>query len=380
MAGRNDRVIVNAFEPVVQALQGQQNHQDVDDELCGLDKFQRNKSSSFKGIYDPEDWWDNERQRLEAVVIEIAWVVFRVHFLEKYFLEDVRSKKEIEFLELKQGNMIVVEYAAKFEKLVKFYPHYNGLVVKGSKCIKFESGLRPEIKQGIGIYDEDNKARSTHYKSMSERRGKNQYYGKSYSALADRGKQKNPSYEETRASVKCFKCGELGRCANEYMNNIMSTNYQKSKKFQSRGKVFALSGSETNSSDRLIRSMYFINSTPQIAIIDMGRTHPFILLDYVERCGLNLSFMVGSMIVDTPTLGLFDASDELFVSTKQVDEFIKDDTKVFLILASMKAESKVTIDLVPGASSVSMALYRMYAFELSELKKQLEELLEKKFV
>lgn len=36
-------------------------------------------------------------------------------FVEKYFPEDVRSKKEIEFLELKQGNLTIAEYAAKSE-------------------------------------------------------------------------------------------------------------------------------------------------------------------------------------------------------------------------------------------------------------------------
>lgn len=75
--------------------------------------------------------------------------MFRAHFLEKYFHEDMHSKKEIKFLELKQGNSIVVKYVVKFEELLKFYPHYNSADVDGSKCIKFKSGLRPEIKQGI---------------------------------------------------------------------------------------------------------------------------------------------------------------------------------------------------------------------------------------
>lgn len=35
------------------------------------------------------------------------------------------SNKEIEFLELNQGNSTVAKYAAKFEELVKFCPHYN---------------------------------------------------------------------------------------------------------------------------------------------------------------------------------------------------------------------------------------------------------------
>lgn len=105
----------------------------------------------------------------------------------------MHSKKEIKFLELKQGYMKVVEYAINFEELVKFCPHYNGAAVEGSKCIKFENGLQLEIKQVIGyqeihrfpttmikcrIYDEDCKAHSAHYKRVSERKGKNQYMGK----------------------------------------------------------------------------------------------------------------------------------------------------------------------------------------------------------
>ncbi|MCI58708.1 cellular nucleic acid-binding protein, partial [Trifolium medium] len=38
-------------------------------------------------------------------------------------------------------------------------------------------------------------------------------------------------------------------------------------------------------------------------------------------------------------------------------------------------EVEFTIDLVPGTSPISMALYQMSASELKELKKQLEELL-----
>ena len=95
--------------------------------------------------------------------------------------------REIEFLELKQGSMTVAEYAVKFEALVKFCPHYNRIDAELSKCLKFENGLRPEIKQGIGyqqirryvelvdksrIYDEDNRARSAHYKHLSEKKEK----------------------------------------------------------------------------------------------------------------------------------------------------------------------------------------------------------------
>jgi len=39
-----------------------------------------------------------------------------------------------------------------------------------------------------------------------------------------------------------------------------------------------------------------------------------------------------------------------------------------------------SIDLIPGAGPVSMAPYRMAPAELAELKKQIEDLLEKKFI
>lgn len=43
----------------------------------------------------------------------------------------------------------------------------------------------------------------------------------------------------------------------------------------------------------------------------------------------------------------FDANDELFVSAKQVDEFVKDEAVVFMTLDSMKAERKVAIGELP---------------------------------
>ncbi|MCI60956.1 cellular nucleic acid-binding protein, partial [Trifolium medium] len=43
-------------------------------------------------------------------------------------------------------------------------------------------------------------------------------------------------------------------------------------------------------------------------------------------------------------------------------------------------EVEFSIDLIPGTSPISMAPYRISASELKELKKQLEELLEKKFI
>lgn len=144
MAGRNYGVIVVALQVVAQAAQNNQNGEN--NEFCNLGMFQRNNPSTFKGMYNPDgartylkdieniskfmactealkvqfgthmlaekvnDWWDNMRQRLEVADNEITWAVFIGEFSEGYFLEDVRGKKYVKFLELKQGNSIVAEY------------------------------------------------------------------------------------------------------------------------------------------------------------------------------------------------------------------------------------------------------------------------------
>uniref|UniRef100_A0A1S3DWK0 ATP-dependent RNA helicase glh-1-like n=1 Tax=Cicer arietinum TaxID=3827 RepID=A0A1S3DWK0_CICAR len=108
-------------------------------------------------------------------------------FLIKYFPEDIRNRKEMEFVKLEQGNMSVAEYAAKFEELSRYYPLYVGEAGEKSKCIKFEMGLRPESKKQVGmqeirdfptlvnksrIYDEDSRAEKAHYRNTSTMKDK----------------------------------------------------------------------------------------------------------------------------------------------------------------------------------------------------------------
>lgn len=96
----------------------------------------------------------------------------------------------------------MADYPAKFNELSRYCPHYNGVDVEGSKCVKFGNGLRLVIKQFIGyheilhfsvlvnkyrIYDEDNKAISTHYKSVNEKKFSNQNHGNLYANPGAKG-------------------------------------------------------------------------------------------------------------------------------------------------------------------------------------------------
>ena len=157
MAGRNDAAIAAALEAVAQAVGQQPNgNAGANDEVRMLETFLRNHPHTFKGRYDPDgaqtwlkeiervfrvmqctevqkvrfgthmlaeeadDWWVSLLPILEQDGVEVTWAIFKREFLDRYFPEDVRGKKDIEFLDLKQGNMSVTEYAAKFVELAKF--------------------------------------------------------------------------------------------------------------------------------------------------------------------------------------------------------------------------------------------------------------------
>ncbi|MCI11066.1 cellular nucleic acid-binding protein, partial [Trifolium medium] len=176
--------------------------------------------------------------------------MFKREFLTKYFPAYVRNRKVIEFMKLKQGNMSVANYAAKFESLCRFSPHYNTVEAEEDKCVKFESGLRPDIKQLIGfteicnfatlvnksrICDDDGRAKSNYFKAVNEKRGKN-HEGKCLKC----GKLDH-STNECKKTIVCYNCKEEG-----YKSNVCK------KPRAAGGKVIALSG-DAGDADNLIR-------------------------------------------------------------------------------------------------------------------------------
>lgn len=155
--GRNDDAIAAALGALAQAMQNQNQPNAKNVGTRSLATFQRENPLVFKGKYNPDgalewmkeierifrvmdctqdqkvrygthmlaaeadDWWLETRQRLEVAGEDINWVVFCREFMRKYYPEDVRGKKEVEFLEMKQGNLSVTEYAAKFTELAKSF-------------------------------------------------------------------------------------------------------------------------------------------------------------------------------------------------------------------------------------------------------------------
>ena len=80
----------------------------------------------------------------------------------KYFPASARHAKAKEFLELKQGAMIVMEYVARFTKLARFADDY--VATDAAKVRRFENGLRLSIRGrivGLRLQDMDSMVGTT---------------------------------------------------------------------------------------------------------------------------------------------------------------------------------------------------------------------------
>ncbi|XP_072076656.1 uncharacterized protein [Arachis hypogaea] len=231
--------------------------------------------------------------------------------------------------------------------------------------------------------------------------------------------------------VICFSCGQPGHmvkdCPKKPVQGIDRPRQQ--------GRVFAMTADDAMKSDSLIQGQCYVKSRLLIVLYDSGASHSFIsetvahelgldftLLDYnlivhiilgldwlskhhvfldcfkgiatfpssemhtepVESC----TFYLNSLRVISSNSGLegyvlLSASSETNEQdleqirvVKEFPDIFQDDIPEF----PPQREIVFSIDLVPRARPISIAPYRMSPLELAELKKQLNELLGKKFI
>ena len=74
-------------------------------ECSGLDK---KTFTVFQLTYSSTEWWEVEKVAMgEEAIGEMSWEVFRVKFLENYFLESEIYQKEVEFTALVHGSKTI---------------------------------------------------------------------------------------------------------------------------------------------------------------------------------------------------------------------------------------------------------------------------------
>ncbi|XP_027358939.1 uncharacterized protein LOC113867697 [Abrus precatorius] len=189
------------------------------------------------------------------------------------------------------------------------------------------------------------------------------------------------------------------------------------------GKVFPMSGSEASKSDDLIRGKCIIMDRLCDVLFDSGTTYSFVSVDCVNCIRLPISSLPCDILVSTPTAkpvvtsfvclgcsvmvhdckekalifgdetpinsrlqGVGEATAFMVLFSAEINKTVRaehilvvqDFLEVFLDdVIELPPERKIefSINLIPGASPVSIAPYRMSPVELVEVKKQVEELL-----
>ncbi|XP_057808623.1 uncharacterized protein LOC131023097 [Salvia miltiorrhiza] len=100
-------------------------------------------SYQLKGYVD--FWWEAKQKTMnEEQIAALTWEQFKEALYEKYIPRSYRKKKEMEFVNLKQGNKTVAEYDRQFCDLARYAPYQVDTDEKMSEL--FCSGLKQEIR------------------------------------------------------------------------------------------------------------------------------------------------------------------------------------------------------------------------------------------
>ncbi|XP_072064483.1 uncharacterized protein [Arachis hypogaea] len=286
-------------------------------------------------------WWQGTRRILQPDGAAIPWEIFRTEFYKKYCPNSARNAKELELMQLKQGQMTVAEYTSKFEELCRFSRICQGAPEDFAewKCIKYEGGLRSDIlsfvaPMEIRVFSElVNKSRVAEdcvRKAAAEKgslrvpfqrpsgrnfapRGRNFKRGgfvpqqtqgqgnyRRPNITANQGKRFG---KQPQQDLNCQKCGKyhprvpcrlgLGVCYSCGQPGHIASNYPEKKKYetgrvQQPGRVYTTSTIGAEGSETLIRGNCEMAGKILNALFDSGASHSFIAFEKAHELGLRM--------------------------------------------------------------------------------------------
>src|SRR4051812_22559778 len=271
-------------------------------------------------------WWNTASTYFTTQEIPKDWQHFKVAFLEKYFPNSVRTQKEREFQNFKQGDMSVSEYAEKFEDLADYSRQAVYAPDELWKIDQFMMGLRADIAHSVSqrefntyaeclrqcyvaenslkrVQEERNQnkanfrdqGRSTqHLRPRNPPSKKKQVYG-DQSAQPPYCRKCNRKHtgECPNSSVTCYECGEPGHISRFCPKRRASG--------KTTGRVYTLDSRKAKGNHNLIAGTCYVNNQPLCVLVDCGATHSFVSTECVYRLGLEVTPLPNPMIISSAT-------------------------------------------------------------------------------
>ncbi|XP_027905594.1 uncharacterized protein LOC114165125 [Vigna unguiculata] len=388
-----------------------------------VEDFLRHKPTEFTGKASPDEaeaWlrkWEkiftvmncaDEHKLLYATYLLNDDAKYWTRFLEKYFPKTAKQDREAEFLALQQGDMTVQEYVNRFEHLPRHElkrvvtplreRRFLVLVEQAKSVEHLEKGPGPVFR---------------HQRNVAEARQMKKPYSRPPTTLGDfkcfqcggahlkrNCPQLKSSPTRQGSSRKCFICDQPRHFANQCPEKKASATKKPpasgAKRARAVGRVFAMTSTEATQSGHIFK----VN----LVCLPLEGLDVILGMDWLSN---------NHIIIDCGQCSLvFPEHEGLeLISSREVVKALQDGAMCFMAVAKPEKKSATeviqsipvaseyadvfpdevlglppsrdidfTIDLIPGAGPVFMAPYRMAPTELAELKKQIEEPLEKQFI
>ncbi|XP_028059473.1 uncharacterized protein LOC114263173 [Camellia sinensis] len=297
----------------------------------------------------------------------MTWDQFKEIFYEKYFPQCFRNKKKVpEFEQLKQGNMSVAEYEAKFTELARFAPRMLDADYK--KAQKFEGGLNLDVFDQLGVLklpkymdildralmNEANLAAMKQTKAPttewgSKRSGYNFRKGHSFATNKKQNTRSTSSSSQSSGSTPvCSECGRKHKCVYYCASGACFLC----------GKVYHMMKdcSLNETANRPVASLAGSTPTPRTkARVNTGKGS--------VRQGQVFALVPGD-VQDTESVVLGSTNVENIPVVNKFPDLFLNELHGDLI----DREIEFTIEVVPRTQPISKTPYRMSTSELKELK------------
>ncbi|XP_015939910.1 uncharacterized protein LOC107465444 [Arachis duranensis] len=198
------------------------------------------------------------------------------------------NAKELELLQLKQGQMTITEYTSKFEELCRFSQICQGAPKDFAEwmCIKYEGGLRSDLQifiapMVIRVFSE--LVNKSTVPEECVRRAAVEKGNIRIPFQRTTGRNFAPEGRQFGTGVN-YSCGEPGQLANSYPEKKRN----ETGRVQQPGRVYTTSTVDADGSETLIRGNCEITGKILNALFDSGASHSFIAFEKADELGLKI--------------------------------------------------------------------------------------------
>ena len=112
-----------------------------------LNEREKVSCASFMLKKDVRIWWDVVKQTRD--ITQMTWADFLEEFNNKYYNVSILVAKVTEFSNLWQGNLSVIEYIQKFDRLTWYAPVM--VATDTTRVNNFLEGLKPELARDVDM-------------------------------------------------------------------------------------------------------------------------------------------------------------------------------------------------------------------------------------